>query len=67
MSGSKVKRQGHQGQISSPLKMHCDAHAANNVMQQQTGPLRTAGGDGSAKTPPVKCDLRCGLRAVHVW
>jgi len=36
---SEVKGQGHQGQISSPLKMHCNAVAANNVNQQQTGPL----------------------------
>jgi len=25
--------QGHQGQISSPLKMHCKVLAANNVKQ----------------------------------
>jgi len=31
----KVKGQGHEGQISSPLKMHCNALAANNVMQQK--------------------------------
>jgi len=35
----KVKGQGHQGQISSPLKMHCNLLASNNVMQQQTVPL----------------------------
>ena len=29
----KVKGHGHQGQISFPLKMHCNAQAANNVMQ----------------------------------
>jgi len=36
----KVKGQGHHEQISSPFKMHCNALAANNVTQQQTGPLR---------------------------
>jgi len=35
----KVNAQGHQVQISSPLKMHCNVLAANNVMQQQTGPF----------------------------
>ena len=39
----KVKGQGHQGQISSPMKMHCNALAANNVMQQQTEPFRRWG------------------------
>jgi len=29
----KVKGQGHYLQISSPLKMHCNALAANNVMR----------------------------------
>jgi len=29
----KVKGQGHQGQISSQLKIYCNALAANNVMQ----------------------------------
>jgi len=44
MSTSKVKGQGHQGQTSSPLKMHCNALAANNVKQQQTEPLRRCRG-----------------------
>jgi len=34
---SKVKSKGHQGQISSQLKIHCNAFAVNNVTQQQTG------------------------------
>jgi len=33
-----------QGQISSALKMHCNALAANSVTQQQTGPLRCCRG-----------------------
>jgi len=32
------------GQISSPLKMHGNALAANNVMQQQTEPFRRCRG-----------------------
>jgi len=39
ISWSEVKGQGYQGQISSPLKMHCNALAANDVMQQQMGAL----------------------------
>jgi len=39
MPGSKVKNEGHHGQISSPLKMHCKAIAANTIMQQQTGAI----------------------------
>jgi len=35
--------------FSSPLTMHCNAYAANDVMQQQTGPFRCYGGDGSAR------------------
>ena len=36
--------------FSSPLTMHCNAFAANNVMQQQNGPFRRCreGGHGSA-------------------
>jgi len=40
----KVKGQGHQGQISSPLQMHCNTLAANNVHQRQMGPLRRCQG-----------------------
>jgi len=40
MLRSKVKCQGHQGQSSSPLKMHCNSLAANNITQQQKGPFR---------------------------
>jgi len=46
----KVKGQDHQGQISSPLKMHCNTLAANNVMQQQKGPFCCCWGDGSAQS-----------------
>ena len=35
----KVKGQDHQGQISSPMKMHYTALTANTVMQQQMGPF----------------------------
>ena len=35
----KVKGQSRQGQISSPLKKHCNALAADNVIQQQTVPF----------------------------
>ena len=58
--------QGHQEQISSPMKMHCHIFAAN-VMQQQTGPLCHCRGERagwSAQGARAKCDLRCGLRAV---
>ena len=45
-----VKGRGHQGQISSPLKMYCNGLAANNVMQQKTRDHSVAaGGDGSAQ------------------
>jgi len=44
MSRSKVKGQGHHGQIFYQLKMHCNALAANNVIQQQTGPFRRCRG-----------------------
>jgi len=40
----KVKGEGQQGPIFSPLKMRCNTLAANNVMQQQTGPLRRCRG-----------------------
>jgi len=47
--------QGHERQISSPLKMHCHALAANNVMQQQMGPFRSwRGGDGSVQRGCVR-------------
>jgi len=51
---SKVKGQGPKGQFSSSLKMHCNALAANNVMQQK-GSFRRyrGGGDGSAQTARV--------------
>ena len=35
-----VKCQGHQGQVSSPLKMHCNALAADDVIQQHREPFR---------------------------
>jgi len=35
----KVEGQGHHQQISSPMKMDCNALAANKVMQQQMGPF----------------------------
>jgi len=46
----KVKGRGRQGQISCLLKMHCNALAANNVIQQQTGPFcRCSTVDGSSQ------------------
>jgi len=39
-----VKGHGHQRQISSLLKVHCNVLAANNVIQQQTGPFHRCGG-----------------------
>jgi len=58
MSKSKVKGHGHQQQISSPLKMSCNALAANNVTQQQTGPFRRCRG---------WLECTAWLRAVYVW
>jgi len=60
MSRSEVKGQGHQRQFSSQLKMHCNARAANDVMQQQTGPFVAAGDDVSAQRRPA-----CGLCSVE--
>jgi len=53
----KVKGQGHYGQISSPVKMHCNVLAANNVMQQQTGPFCRCQG-------LMGVHRRCGLYVV---
>jgi len=51
-AGRVTKSQG-KGAIlgfSSPLIMHCNALAANNVIQQQNGPFRRyRGADGSAQ------------------
>jgi len=52
----KVKGQGQQGQSFSPLKMHCNAHAANNVMQQQTGPFHRCQGVMGVHSSAA-CDL----------
>jgi len=54
MSRSKVKGHGHQLQISSPLKMSCNALAANNVTQQQTDHSVAAGGGWSAQRGCVR-------------
>jgi len=43
----KVKGEDHQGQISSPSKMHCNAFAANDAMKQDHSVA--AGGNGSAQ------------------
>jgi len=59
---SKVKGQGNQGQISSPLKMHRNALTANNVMQQQTKPFRRCRWVMGAHSAAV-----CGLCLVNIF
>ena len=55
----KVKGQGHQGQIFSPLKMHCNVLTEDNVIQQQTGPFCCCWGG---------CwECTAQLHMVYVW
>ena len=42
--GDEILRGGVILGVSSPLTMHCNAFAANNVIQQQKGPFRVAAG-----------------------
>ena len=60
MSRSKFKGQGYQGQISCSLKIHCSVLAANNIVQQQTGPFHCCrgGGNGSAQHGCVRLAVR---------
>jgi len=42
--GDEILRGGAILGVSSPLAMHCNAFAANNVIQQQKGPFRVSAG-----------------------
>jgi len=47
----KIIDQGHQGQLSSALKMHCKALAANNSRRDHSVAVK---GDGSAQRGCVR-------------
>jgi len=44
LQGDEIPRGGGNFGVFLPLTMHCNAFAANNVMQQQNGPFRRCQG-----------------------